>query len=321
MSFPSICTTLIIILIRMKELFYKILAPFSDHLKPFQKLLLETRFYSRYKRRIQWKHPISFFDKIIWMSCNADTSLWTWLADKYQVREYVEKKCGANLLTQLYGAYHKSSEINYDLLPQSFVLKTNNGCTSNILVKNKSQILPANLNKKLDYWMQYPYGELTGQLHYAAIPPRIIAEELLQQKDAPDAPLIDYKFYCFNGVPKYCFVISHRKFNTHNIKKMIYDMDWNPCKEFFPPTDETKDCACPTCFEEMKKIACTLAEGINFVRVDLYEVNGKVKFGEMTFMPGWDTGITEKTLLSWGKLFDEKQLITASEMRKRIHLQ
>lgn len=304
----------------MKQLIYHLLMPFAGVLKHMQKNILGIRFYSRYKRCVQWKHPQSFYDKIMWMSCNADTSLWTWLADKYRVREFVAARCGEQLLTHLYGVYDDTSEINYDALPASFVMKTNNGCTSNMLVRDKRSMNVAAVNRQFDKWMKYPYGELTGQLHYAAIEPKIIVEELLKQNDAPDAPLIDYKFYCFNGEPLYCFVVSDRKFNTHNISRMIYDMEWIAHPELFRTNSDMKEISCPSCFEEMKSVARKLSEDINFVRVDLYEVNGRVVFGEMTFMPGWDCEFTEETLLAWGKRIDENKLVTASSMRKKIGL-
>ncbi len=305
----------------MKKLIYALMMPFAGHLKHLQKAILQVRFYKYYKRKLQWKNPKSFYDKIIWMSCNADTSLWTWLADKYKVREYVSARCGENLLTKLYGVYNMASEINYEKLPDSFVMKTNNGCASNFLVRDKKNIDTNAINKQFDKWMKYPYGDLTGQLHYSAIKPKIIVEELLVNKSNPTASLVDYKFYCFNGVPLYCHVLSDRKFNTHDVNKMMYDIDWVAHPEFLTRYDNMKELPRPSCFEEMKLIASKLSQNINFVRVDLYEVNGKVYFGEMTFMPGTDCDYSEATCLKFGQLFDEKQLISADEMRKKIGLE
>lgn len=304
----------------MKKIIYNILRLFPGMMKHFQKYLLSVRFYSRYNRWVQWNNPQSFYDKIIWMSCHADTSLWSWLADKYRVREFVAARCGEELLTRLYGVYDTASEIAYEALPDSFVLKTNNGCTSNILVRDKVSVDTSVLNNQLNKWMKYPYGEITGQLHYSKIEPKIIAEELLKQDAAPNDSLIDYKFFCFNGTPLYCFVTNDRKFNSHKCNRMLYDMDWQAHPELFSVTENMKEIPCPICFEEMKEIAKTLATDINFVRVDLYEVNGHVIFGEMTFMPGWDCYFTEDLLLSWGNLIDEKHLISASEMKKKLNL-
>ncbi len=302
----------------MSNLIYSILSPFHSVMRCFQKNLLELRFYTWYKRRIQWKNPQSFYDKILWMSCNVDTSLWSWLADKYKVREYVSARCGEDLLTKFYGAFDASKDIDFDSLPNSFVVKTNNGCTSNVLVRDKSKEDWASVCKQLDKWLKFPYGDMTGQLHYSAIKPKIIVEELLKQEDNPTATLIDYKFFCFNGKPLYCFVVTDREVNTHNYNKMLYDMQWIAGPKMFVNREKQKEIPKPVCFEQMKNVASTLSKDINFVRVDLYEVNGSVKFGEMTFMPGWDCGFSETTLLQWGKQFDETKLITASEMRNII---
>lgn len=306
----------------MKERIYNVVSLFPRLMRRLQCFLLEIRFYSRYKRRVQWKNPQSFYDKIIWMSCYADTSLWTWLADKYRVREFVAKRCGEKVLTTLYGVYSHASEIDYALLPDRFVMKTNNGCASNFLVKDKGNLDISSLNRRFEKWMKYPYGEVTGQLHYSAIEPKIIVEELLQQKTAPNVTLIDYKFFCFNGNPSFCHVISDRKFNTHECSEMVYDMQWNKHAEVFGKNVNISEdkLQCPSCFDEMKDIARKLSEGINFVRVDLYEVNGRVYFGEMTFMPGWDSDFTEDVLLSWGKKIDIKNLPTALEMRTKLGL-
>lgn len=304
----------------MRNLIYKMILPLAGILPHFQKQILEMRFYKRYRRRVEWSSPQSFYDKIIWMSCYADTTLWTWLADKYRVREYVAARCGENVLPKLYGAYNRASDIDYDIFPNRVVLKTNNGCASNILVKDKTTINKDELNNKLDYWLSYPYGQLTGQLHYAAIKPQIIAEEYLTQNADAEAPLIDYKFFCFNGEPLYCYVMSDRQFNTHYFNRMLYDMQWHAHPEFFDQPQGIKEVERPVCFEQMKQIARSLSQNINMVRVDLYEVNGTVKFGEMTFMPGWSYAFNDDILLFWGGLFDEEKLISAEQMKKLIGL-
>lgn len=304
----------------MSNLIYNMLCPFHGIMRCFQKNLLELRFYTWYKRRIKWKNPQSFYDKIIWMSCNADTSLWSWLANKYKVREYVITRCTDNLLPKFYGVFDASKDIEFDSLPNSFVAKTNNGCASNIFVKDKEKADWKSICKQLDKWLKYPYGDLTGQLHYSEIKPKIIVEELFVDKNNPTASLIDYKFYCFNGQPFYCFVASDRKPNTHNVYRMLYDMEWKAVPNAFTRQAKLKEIPRPICFERMKQIAAMLSKDINFVRVDLYEVNGSVRFGEMTFMPGWDNHFTEEILLKWGSSFDKKQLITEQEMRKKIGL-
>lgn len=245
----------------------------------------------------RWRQdpPESFYDKIFWMSANADTSLWSALADKVGVRAYVAERCGESILTELYAVYDDASNIDFDALPNAFVIKANNGCASNYLVRSKTDEDLELIRSGLARWLRFPYGELTGQLHYAKIPPLILAEELLFQRGDPDATLVDYKFYCFGGVPRYCYVVSNRRFDArHTHSRMMYDMSWSPMPDVFIPGKEFGDNPKPKCFDNMKDIAAILSADIPFVRVDLYEVDGAVRFSEMTFMPGMDPGFTDE---------------------------
>lgn len=270
-------------------------------LKKSSIIIWKLRYYKRFKRCLDLKKPVLFWDKIIWMSIYTDTTRWSVLADKYSVREYVETMGCANLLNTLYGIYESVEEISYESLPDSFVLKTTNGCASNILVKNRDVLDIGNTNKLLDYWLKFPYAELTGQLHYSKIKPRIIAERLMKQ-DELGSPLIDYKFYCFNGVPYYAYVISERIFNSHIHKRMMYDMEWNAHPDFFVTQRDFKDIAKPQSLEDMINYAQILSAGFPFVRVDFYEIDGKPIFGEMTFTPGTDIELTTETQKMLGEL-------------------
>lgn len=275
---------------------------FAPVLAKNQNRVLSLRFRKALGRRRQ-DPPRSFYDKIFWMSANSDTSLWTMLADKIRVREYVAKRCGEDVLPELYATYESAADIDFDALPDAFAIKTNNGCASNYLVRSKVNADLEVIRAGLARWLRFPYGELTGQLHYAKIQPRILAEELLFQKENPQATLIDYKFYCFGGKPTYCYVVSNRRFDAkHTHSRMIYDMDWNPILEVFVPGKEFGNTMKPNCFEEMREIAVKLSADIPFVRVDLYEVNGTVRFSEMTFMPGMDPGFTESFQRKLGDL-------------------
>lgn len=276
---------------RIVEMIAPVLAPV---LAKNQDRVLSLRFRKALGRRRQ-DPPQSFYDKIFWMSANSDTSLWTTLADKIRVREYVAERCGERVLPDLYATYENADRIDFGALPEAFAIKTNNGCASNYLVRSKADADLEAVRAGLARWLRFPYGELTGQLHYAKIPPRIFAEELLFQKSDPHATLIDYKFYCFGGEPRYCYVVSNRRFDAkHTHARMMYDLDWRPIPEAFVPGKEFGDASRPCCLSEMTEVAAALSAGIPFVRVDLYEVDGGVKFSEMTFMPGMDPGFTEE---------------------------
>ncbi len=281
---------------------YKLLQPFAPIIGKYHNFILSLRYRKALGRKLKKKDPQSFYDKIFWLSCYSDTAEWSRLADKYLVREFIKEKIGEEYLPQLYSVYDSADDIDFDKLPNSFVIKTNNGCASNFLVHDKKNADLEKIRKELAYWLKFPYGELTGQRHYSRIEPKIIAEEFMYQEKDPKAALIDYKFYCFDGKPMYCNVLSERIFNTHRIKKHMYDMDWKPIPEMFTSTEDLKEIDKPVTFESMKEIAEKLAKDFSFVRVDLYEINNKIKFGEMTFMPGMDMGWNEKTQTLFGSL-------------------
>lgn len=267
---------------------------FAPVLAKNQDRVLSLRFRKALGRRRQ-DPPRSFYDKIFWMSANSDTSLWTALADKIKVREYVAERCGEGILPELYATYEGATDIDFDALPDAFAIKTNNGCASNYLVRSKVNADLEVIRAGLARWLRFPYGELTGQLHYAKIQPRILAEELLFQKENPQATLIDYKFYCFGGEPRYCFAVSNRRLEAGNAHaKMMYDLNWKSLDTVFVPGTETALVEKPSQLARMIEISSRLSEGIPFVRVDLYEVDGDVKFSEMTLMPGLNSGFTEE---------------------------
>ncbi|MDE5627954.1 MAG: hypothetical protein K2I69_00140 [Muribaculaceae bacterium] len=252
------------------------------------------------------KSPQLYHEKIFWLLYHTDVSRWGELADKYAVRKFVTERIGKDILPKLLGVYDKAAEINFDELPQSFVLKTNNACTTNIIVHDKSTLdIPAT-RKRLDYWLGIHYGDLTAERQYTLIPPKIICEEMLQDHKNGAEGLIDYKFECFDGVPMFCTVYSERTDNTHSKKYMMYNMDWEPMPRVFDKAFKklrlSKPIPVPECWNEMKEIAAKLSKGFTYVRVDMYVIDGKPVFGEMSFTPGFDTYYTEEFNLELGKL-------------------
>lgn len=240
-------------------------------------------------------NPKTLDDKIAYMAFRTDTSEWSRLADKVRVREFVEE-CGfGNYLPKLYGTWERATDIDFNKLPSAFVIKTNNASATNILVRDKSKINEAEVRKQLDEWLKIDYGYQTCQPHYSRISPLILAEEFLgleirgadNMNNKKLKSLNDYKFYCVNGEPLYCIVYTDRVANSHDMKRTLYDMNWNMHKEFLGryavagPEIER-----PQSLELMKEIAAKLSLKFPFVRIDFYEVNGKPVFGEMTFTPG-----------------------------------
>ena len=251
------------------------------------KLIWHLRYFRRNFQILDTKNPRNLYEKIIQMSLQNTSDEWSVLADKYTVREVVKERIGEQYLVPLYGVYDKAEDIDYDKLPNSFVLKTNNACATNIIVKDKFKINKEEINKKLNKWLKSPYGALTGQTHYSKIKPRIIAEKLLEQKG--EESLIDYKFYCVDGEPLCLNVAKNRKQNSHKFKLMFFDINWNEILEYVSEADGfelIKDMPKPESFDLMVELVRKLARGYKFVRIDLYEIDGHPYFGEYTFTPG-----------------------------------
>ncbi len=234
-----------------------------------------------------FKNPKDLNEKINWMKFYGDTSKWAQLSDKYAVREYIENIGLGNTLVKLYGKWDKVEDIEWDKLPNQFVMKVNNGSGDVKVVRDKSQLDIEATRAYFAKMLQRPFGRTSGELHYANIKPCIIAEELLDTTTQPchSSSLIDYKIWCVNGKPYYTWACSNREQYFASVG--LYDMDWNYHPEYSVFTHHYREAKelvpKPSCFAEMMETASKLSEGFPVVRVDLYEVNGKVYFGEMTF--------------------------------------
>ena len=260
-------------------------------------VLVQRLRYRRFKKC--WpnlKHPTLFYEKIIWMSFHTDTNEWTVASDKYAVRDYVKRKWGSDdILNEVYGVWETPEQIDFDVLPQSFVLKTNHACATNLIVRDKSKLNVREVRTLLNHWLKFRYGDMSGQPHYSRIKPLILAEKfMVQDKNDSSKGLIDYKFNCIDGKVHSCVVMGDRVEGTHRTARMQYDLDWNPQMWLFEGESQASDLSYtgsfdkPQSFEKMKEIAHVLCQGFKFVRVDLYEIEGKPMFGELSFMPGND---------------------------------
>lgn len=250
------------------------------------KFVLDFRNYVGVRNHINWRQPknLQEYALTILFNKSTDLDLYARLADKIEVRKFVEDRIGQQYLTILYGTWTNAKEIDFGTLPKRFVLKTNNGCGTNFIIKDKSKIDINRVVNELNYWLKYPYGALTGQIHYSRINPKILAEEYLEQSIEKDSLPYDYKFFCYKGVPRYVLYYEGRSLNGHITPNMLFDMEWNEISEAVnrPINHKVNP---PISFEEMKQCVKQLCSGFDFVRVDFYEINGRPVFGEMTFTP------------------------------------
>lgn len=276
----------------------------------FPELLVRIRYFICFHKRLNLKNPQTLNEKILYMSLRTDTTLWTKLADKYHVREYVSA-CGlSDTLVPLLGYWKKASDIDFGKLPKQFVLKTVQGSGDIILVKDKSAIEVEEVRAQMDKAVRTRYGELEGGKHYMRIEPAIIAEALLVndvESKQYSTSIIDYKIWCFNGKAHYIGVYSNR--TQDNVEVMMYDREWHAHPEFAQPDAHFSIgnvIPIPANLNNLIAVAECLARPFPVVRVDLYSIDGKIYFGEMTFTSsgGLMTNFTDKFLYHAGSLID-----------------
>lgn len=252
---------------------------------------------------LDWDNPKDLNEKINWMKFNTDLSEWTRLSDKYRVREYLKERGREDLLVKLYGVWENADDIDFDALPEKFVLKSNHGCGTVILVNDKNTLDISHVREQMNGWLKSRYGILTAEPQYLHIKPLLIAEELLENDNPDSTSLIDYKVFCVEG-DVYCIMVCANRTIGKGMETMFYDMDWNPKPEMLSGVHST-DKVCiskPTCLDELLKAAKDLSKGHHFVRADFYISNDKVYFGEMTFTPkgGYTDTVSYPYLLQMG---------------------
>lgn len=273
---------------------YKIYIEYIYYLHRFlyklsPKIAANKAYRKVFKKSIDWKNPKDLIEKIIWLQFYTDTSLWTKCADKYLVRAFIKEKGYEDYLPKLYGKWDNASDINFNELPESFVLKSNNGCGTVYLVKDKAKLNVELTRKELGKWMKRPYGFFAAQSHYLRIEPCLIAEELLVNVESNGNSLVDYKIWCFHGKPESILVVSDRA--KHSYLLSFYDLEWKNISRFALRHDSkyytNKTVPKPKSLNKMIEIAKSLSKDIPQVRVDFYDIEGKPYFGEMTFTTGF----------------------------------
>lgn len=255
------------------------------------KKYLERKFECCMGKSLDFEHPQTFNEKLQWLKLYDRKSEYTVMVDKYKVREYIKNKIGEEYLIPLIGVWDDPDDIDFDALPDKFVLKCNhNSGLGMCICKDKSNLDIKKVKNELRRGLAQDYYLTGREWPYKNVPRRIIAEKYME--DATVKELRDYKFFCFNGVPMYCQVISDR---TSNETIDFFDMDWKhqsftglalPEKPF-----SNHSIPIPISFDKMKESAEILSKNIPFVRVDFYEINGKMYFGELTFYPAAGFGV------------------------------
>lgn len=233
-------------------------------------------------KKLNLKNPTSLNEKICWLKLRVfpKDPLVIQCADKYAVRGYIENKGHGDLLVRLAGVWDKVGDIDWESLPSQFVLKCNHGSAYNIICTDKQKLDIVAAKKKLGKWMSEDFGLVSGEPHYSKIPRKIICEEFLEGE------MKDYKFYCFNGIPRFYYVAEVPNGDFHNMICEFIMPDGTPA-DFYRLDHKRFDTppVPPDNLDEMMRIASELSSDIPFVRVDLMNVEGRLYFSELTFTP------------------------------------
>lgn len=244
---------------------------------PRRAKVLDARF--RFGRCLDLDNPETLADKISWIELNADQALAARCTDKFAVRGYVEEKgLGTMLIPCVGGPWDDVSQIDIGSLPERFVLKATHGCEMNYICKDKGSLDVELMLSLAREWLSSDYPRSCVEPHYKLIQHRLYAEEFVGGMD----DTIDYKLHCINGEPRFILTCSNRE---RSLKLNLYDLDWHPMSGLQGPMRGDRDIARPKSLSKMIKVAKTLAEDFDFVRVDLYEKDGEIFFGELTFSP------------------------------------
>jgi hypothetical protein len=248
-------------------------------------VMLTLQYRMKLGRNPDLKNPKRFTEKLQWYKMNYRNPIMHDCVDKYLVREYIKEKGLEDTLIPLIGYYNSLDEVEWDKLPDSFVIKTSHGGGGlNVIVcPDKSKLSFDEVNKKLSF-DPHPVkkNSLGREWAYYGLKPGIVVEEMLVNRENPDAGVTDYKFFCYRGHAKY-IVVDMDRYIGH--KRNFYDREWNDLKVLSdcPPLDRVAPK--PPQLDEMLRIADELSKDFPYVRVDLYNVDGKVYFGELTFYP------------------------------------
>ncbi len=235
----------------------------------------------RFRRKVDLKNPRTMRDKVIYIENHCPSPLAPLCTDKWEVRSYVAEKGYAGALIPVCGgAYSAFDQIPFHSFPDRFVLKAAHGCNMNYFCDSKANLDLDDCRRTVEKWLCAAYGAYSGEWHYLDIPRRIYCEQYL----GGVGELADYKFHCMNGVPQYILVCRNRNLSGRKgAEESIFDLEWNSLPGL---REENPVCTPPpACLGQMVEMAKTLSADFKFVRVDLYEKDGRVYFGELTFTP------------------------------------
>ncbi len=260
------------------------------------KTYLKIYFKCKMGYKLNLKNPQTFNEKLQWLKLYDRNPEYTKMVDKYEVREYIKEKIGEEYLIPLIGVYDKFDDIDFDELPNQFVIKCNHDSGGLVICKDKGKLNIEETRKKINKSLKTNYYYDGREWPYKNVKPRIIIEKYMEDSNKSD--LIDYKLFCFNGIPKIVLVCSER-FSSSNMCETWFDMNWKliDMTESGHRVDST--ISKPKQLKKMVELSKKLSKNIPFIRVDWYEIGDKLYFGELTFYPA--SGFEKFEPKEWNK--------------------
>lgn len=265
---------------------------------PSEALYLKVRFRLEMGYSLNLKHPKTFSEKIQWLKLYNRRPEYTMMVDKYAVKNYVAQKIGAEYLIPTLGVWDTPDDIEWDILPHRFVLKTTHGGGNYgvVICKDKSKLDKQQIITKLRESLRQDISYYSCEWPYKNVPRRILAEEFVDPSPEPD--LLEYKLFCFNGKVRFLKVNIGRSLGLHiNFYNLGFEL--LPFGEAWYPPNPEAEIKKPENFDLMISLAERFAAGIPLLRVDLYNVNGKIYFGELTFFPA--SGLENYEPVEWDR--------------------
>jgi hypothetical protein len=245
------------------------------------KMYLQLVYREKFGKKLNLKNPRTFNEKIQWLKLYDRKPIYTMMVDKYEVKSYVAKIIGQEHIIPTLGVWDSFEQIDFSSLPGQFVLKCTHDSGGLVICKDKSMLDIEAARRKINRSLSTNYYKWGREWPYKDVKPRIIAEEYMVDESGYE--LKDYKFFCFDGIPKAMFIATDRGVENTETKFDFYDMNFKHLPFTNGHENSQKELRCPDTFEEMKRLAGLLSRGIPHVRVDFYDINGIVYFGELTF--------------------------------------
>lgn len=258
----------------MKELAKKLSQLLPD------KLYLSLRYKAKFGKWPNWDNPQLYTEKVQWLKLYDRKPEYCNMVDKYEAKKYIANMVGEQYIIPTYGVWDSFDEINFDSLPERFVLKCTHNSGGVVVCLDKKNLDLEKARITLEKRLKENYYWHSREWQYKNVKPRIIAEEYLYDKEYPDDSIMDYKLLCFDGEPK---LLYYAEENTDDPYSDIYDMDFQKLDLQFPEPNSPIIAEIPDKFEEMKNLARKLSAKSPHLRVDFYYVNGKLYVGELTF--------------------------------------